>query len=314
MRKILLLCFALLVSYNVSSRNKQFYKLILKYDIKQYLDSTTKSCAPCFWEKVWSNNIRFTKFMKAVKKETPAIKKAIQGLAEARKANACFSSRFEIISTHKDSLLMPLYNALGAADVTNYIKLLLVRGEDMNAFSTPDGEIYIYTGLLRDGIGFVEVLGACAHEMAHYLLQHAYVHAYTVAKRQNRNEIIGSIAAGVSIAAAGYAEANGVQQDWNTVNNNVNNIFISALVDTNKFGYKYSREQELEADIIAFRFLEAMGYDGGRYIHLLDVLAKNSPSLVTSDTDDHPSTSFRIELLRYMQNKGETDRKPSISH
>lgn len=308
-RIFFILLVILLTAPNVSiakDNAKVYEKLIRTYDVDA--SCLVAKDAGTFWDGVWRNNVRFSKFMEAVKKGTPAIKKAFQGLAEARKANAQLSSAFEVISTNKDSLLMPLYNELGAANVSHDIKLLLVRGDDMNAFACPDGEIYISTGLLRDSIGFSEVLGACAHELAHYVLQHAYIHAYTIAKREQKNKIAGAIAGGIRVAAAGYAEANGAHQDWDAVNKDIKNLFLSALIDAEKFGYKYSREQEIEADIIAFRFLEAMGYGGEKYIHLLEEIERNYPNIAISETDNHPSTTFRIGLLRYMMSHTGTNQ------
>lgn len=307
MKKFLILFFLCCTSLYVDAKDntKLYEKLIHTYDVGA--SCLVAQDAGTFWDGVWRNNVRFSKFMEAVRKGTPAVKKAFRGLSEAREANAKLSSVFEIIATNKDSLLMPLYNELGAAKVTKDIKLFLVREEEMNAFACPDGEIYIYTGLLGDSVDFAEVLGACAHEMAHYVLQHVYVHAYTIAKREKRNEIYSAIAGGVRVAAAGYAEANGAHQDWKAVNKDIKNLFLSALIDTNKFGYKYSREQEIEADIIAFRFLEAMGYGGEKYIRLLEEIEKNAPSITTSETDNHPSITFRIGLLRYMANHIETN-------
>lgn len=309
-RKSLLLVFLCYTSLYVGAKDntKVYEKLIRTYDVDT--SCLVARDAGIFWDGVWRNNVRFSKFMEAVKKGTPAIKKAFQGLAEAHRANAQLSSSFEIIATNKDSLLMPLYNELGATKVSDNIKLLLVRRDDMNAFACPDGEIYINTGLLRDSIGFAEVLGVCAHELAHYVLQHAYVNAYTVAKREKRNEIYSAIASGIRVAAAGYAEANGAHQDWKAVNKDIKNLFLSALIDTNKFGYKYSREQEIEADIIAFRFLEAMGYGGEKYIHLLEEIENNYPQAATSESDNHPSTIFRIGLLRYMMIHKVTKNNP----
>ena len=287
--------------------SKVYEKMIRTYDIDA-------SClkvkdAGDFWDGVWRNNVRLMNFVKAAEKRTPLFKKVSRMLSQAKAINDLHTSTFKIVATNKDSLLIPLYNTLGAVKVHPNITLQLIRKNEMNAFTCPDGSIYLCTGLLTDSVGFAEILGVCAHEMAHFVLQHTAVEAYKVAKREFRNNAVAGVSAGISTAAAGYAAANGVKQDWDQIKENNENLFLSALIDTEKFRYKYSREQEIEADIVAFRFLDFMGYGGEKYIHMLEEIDRNCPDLMVSDTDDHPTTAFRIGLLRYLMEQTNTSIK-----
>lgn len=92
-----------------------------------------------------------------------------------------------------------------------------------------------------------------------------------------------------------------------------------------RFRMQYSREQEIEADIVAYRFLEWCGIGGDVYIRMLKDYGKatgdyregeldkttyselfhainsgGSPSRKTRMMDSHPTTVSRIELLEYM--------------
>lgn len=299
MKKISLILLLFLPTLCMAKDNEKSYsKLIKKYDLDSITHSTHDPVK--FWDGVWRNNERFNNFMKAVEKGTPAIKKAFKELSGSELYLLEKASKFEVVATSKDSLLMPLYDELGAK-ISKDIKIMLVYDKELNACAFPNGNLYIYTGLLEDSLGFAGILGICAHEMAHYILQHSYVEAYMEAKRENNNKIAAGIIAGVQVASEAYAVANGLDTDKDALEKGVSNLFSQAIIDAHKFGFKYSREQEIEADIIAYRFLEAMGYGGENYIKVLQKIEDRYPDTYTSDTDDHPSTLFRIGLLQYMK-------------
>ena len=66
------------------------------------------------------------------------------------------------------------------------------------------------------------------------------------------------------------------------------------------YGFKYSREQELEADLIAYRYLEAIGLGGYAMIMALEMLNDPSDNQEDIATNDHPTTQYRIEFLKYI--------------
>lgn len=63
------------------------------------------------------------------------------------------------------------------------------------------------------------------------------------------------------------------------------------------------QEQELEADLMAFRFLEWSGRDGREYIETLKILEANYPYQMTEEEkeiSDHPPLRERITFLQFV--------------
>lgn len=150
------------------------------------------------------------------------------------------------------------------------------------------------------------MLGIIAHETAHYILAHSLIGAYETEKRLKKNKIAGAIIAGVNAAATGYAQSQGAYTQettvdaWRQVNETTLNLFNAAYKDAyGKFRYKYSREQEIQSDIVAIRFLQWNGISGREYIEALKNLGTEADKYYDSNSD-HPKMEFRIALLEYL--------------
>lgn len=180
-----------------------------------------------------------------------------------------------------------------------------------NAFTTPSGQIYITEALYNCFNANKDLLLAvCAHEAAHYVFEHSLAEEWKVAKKEKRNEVWGQIAAGLNSAAhagvAIYNASNGVSSDvygqdyWNNVNKTNYNLIQGFREDAFYFRFKYSRSQELESDIVAYRFCEATGIGGYAMIMALQLLDGDGMYLKTDKTSDHPSNAFRIGLLKHL--------------
>lgn len=178
---------------------------------------------------------------------------------------------------------------------------------DPNAFCTPQGEIFIADSLvfLQD-FNANRMLGIIAHETAHYMLAHSLIRAYETEKRLKKNKIAGAIVAGANAMATGYAQAQGAYTQetaanaWELVNKTTLNLFNAAYRDAyGKFRYKYSREQEIQADLVAVRFLQWNGFSGHENIDALRQLGTEADNYYDSQSD-HPKMEFRIALLEYL--------------
>ena len=67
------------------------------------------------------------------------------------------------------------------------------------------------------------------------------------------------------------------------------------------FHYKYDREQEIEADIVAYRFLEWIGIDPAEFIMALERTNLDNLTGAGEKDSDHPSTEFRVGLLKQLE-------------
>lgn len=116
----------------------------------------------------------------------------------------------------------------------------ILNDEKVNAFALPGGYIYVTRGLLAIVGNEAEMAGVLAHEIAHITARHSS-QRYSVTKAKNIGlrvlGVVGSIA-GAPTGASQLATLGG-------------EVALKS----------YSREQELEADMLALRYLSRAGYD-----------------------------------------------------
>lgn len=301
-------------SFLYAGNNEREYKKLIQ---ELGIDTTAmKATSPDgFWNVVWKKNERLYKFYKAFDKKKSSAIKANDKVNESLYISADYYNSFNIEANNSDSLLIGLLEDLGALKVHGNTKLYIVDNPDINACATPDMRIYLFTGLFVDGMKYPQILGICAHEFAHCLLQHAKIHKYESIKEEKTNNIIAGVSAAVQAGVAMYSATNGVESDWDVINQNISDMFDAAALKSRKFWYKYSRKQEIEADIIACKFLEYIGYGGEKYIEALRIMENAMPQYSYSlDESTHPTTSFRIGLLEYMLNHPEIIREEPKEH
>ena len=122
----------------------------------------------------------------------------------------------------------------------------VVHDKDVNAFSLPGGYVFINDGLIEKTAGDDELAGVIAHEIGHIAARHAVkryesamglqlIQLATVAAGQ------GQVAGGVGIAAQAAQLA-------------------------------YARDDELEADRLAVKYLKAAGFDPKAMLTFLETL------------------------------------------
>jgi predicted Zn-dependent protease len=142
----------------------------------------------------------------------------------------------------------------------------------VNAFATPGGHIYVYSGLLLATQTEAELAGVLAHEVGHVTGRHierAMVNAYGV-------ETVAAVALGQNPSAAKQAAA--------------------GLVATGILR-AHSRSEESEADQYSARYLSQLNYDPKAMISFLQKLQAKETSGGPGWFRTHPVTSERIQDL-----------------
>lgn len=294
----------------VSAQNRKFDKLINEFDVIEYVEHLEKNRSDLFWDAVWRNNENLNKLYDAITQEKSTAKDAQIDLYEAALFSADYYNSLQLYPEFQ-GIADKLFYTIGINAVFSNAKAYVIYDDQLNAFACPDGRFYLNSGLiLCNDVSIEGLLGICAHETAHFLLQHSLAEAYAFRKKEKKNKIIAGVVSAINVAANAYAQANGAAENesWGDVNERIieSNI-IWAGNNALKYRYKYSREQEIEADIIAYRFLEYMGLGGEHYINALKAIGYENDAYY-DDTSDHPTTKFRIELLEYLSNKNATNR------
>ena len=148
-----------------------------------------------------------------------------------------------------------------------------------------------------------------AHEYVHSILDHILQHRLTIDKRRKRNKALSAVAVGITAASHAIVKYNegmyGIEVDDKPFEVLYNELPAEANKDLMKFYYSYSREQEYEADLVAYRFLEWIGYGGDYYIEMLKMLEANTPldalRIEEVSNDDHPTFRDRMNFLKFVK-------------
>jgi predicted Zn-dependent protease len=119
-------------------------------------------------------------------------------------------------------------------------KFTVLNDPEINAFALPGGYVYITRGLIALAENEAEMAGVLAHEIGHITARHT-AQRYSAAMATNLGLI------GASILGSIF----GVPGDLNRVAGQVGQLYLQA----------YSRDQELEADMLAVRYMSRAGYD-----------------------------------------------------
>lgn len=115
----------------------------------------------------------------------------------------------------------------------------ILNDEKVNAFALPGGYVYITRGLLALAENEAEVAGVLAHEIGHITARHSAERHSTAMATNIGLTVLGVIGSAVGVpTGVGQAVSLGAQ----------------AAVQS------YSREQELEADMLGVRYMTRLGY------------------------------------------------------
>jgi predicted Zn-dependent protease len=176
-------------------------------------------------------------------------------------------------------------------------RITVLNSPAINAFALPGGYLYITRGLLALANDSSEIAAVLSHEMAHVTANHGI-------ERQKREEAEAIASQVVSEVLSGDLAGR------------------QALARGQLRLAAFSRNQELQADVIGVRMLGEAGYDPYAAARFLESMASYSGFRLADANDDpqmdflasHPSAPQRIELARRharafgAEGVGETDR------
>ena len=300
---LIFLVFSTVIAYSANVE-KQYKKLIENYDIADEAKSVTPVNTAAFWGTALDNNELCNKFIKDLQKNKGAEKEALSKTTQLPRFYPQYDETIvDSMQGFCDTILMDM----GIADLDIKCSLHMVHSDKANAFTalTEDGFAMCITTELasKKGITYEILMGYVAHEFTHGALLHHARGFYAQAKERRKNELLGGIAAGLNCLAAGMEAYNAAAYDTPTSETDygatISNIGNDIKISTLKYSFKYSREQEFEADLFAYRFLEHIG-KGEEYINGLRILGTAYDALY-DEYNDHPTIASRIDFLKYVQ-------------
>ena len=145
----------------------------------------------------------------------------------------------------------------------------VLRDKMMNAFALPGGYIYITTGMLRKLESEAQLAGILAHEASHVTLRHS----------TNRMSEQMGVDLLLSIA----------------IRNASSEVVRASSIARQLVMLKYSRQDEMEADVIGLRYLMRAGYNPYGMVETMQILEAESD-------DDRPGeflSSHPAPMNRY---------------
>ncbi|NOY88539.1 MAG: M48 family metalloprotease [FCB group bacterium] len=151
----------------------------------------------------------------------------------------------------------------------------VINSDQINAFATPGGHIFIYIGLLRRMDNEAELAAVLGHEISHVVARHG----------------IKRLQAALGVAAA-YRLAFGGDNSSDIINSAVGagmNLIFSG----------YSRSNEREADKDGIYYMTKAGYNPQAAVTMFEKLAqlggKGNSNIFEKLSADHPETEERIK-------------------
>lgn len=147
-------------------------------------------------------------------------------------------------------------------------------GKTANAFATPGGRIYVYSGLLLQARNEAEVAGVLGHEMGHVVARHT-ARQLVAAKGL---ELVASMALG---------------QKPNEI------AALTAALAGKGTMLAYGREMEREADTHGVRYAAAANYDPDALATFFEMLAtKGDVPELLAFLSTHPPSAERVRNIR----------------
>jgi beta-barrel assembly-enhancing protease len=151
----------------------------------------------------------------------------------------------------------------------------------VDAFALPGGQISITLGLLSKLRSEAELAAVLSHELGHIVSRHGTAQ---LAKQRFAQKLVGAL------ASTPYDPTNTYIGEGSSA--------IAAAV-AQVVSMKFGREDELEADALAVRYLDQAGYDPRGMANLLEVLGegkkrRHRPAFFGT----HPSTANRLTHIR----------------
>lgn len=161
---------------------------------------------------------------------------------------------------------------------------LVLDSEDINAFATPGGHVFITRGLIRCCKTEDALAAVVAHEIGHIQLRHGM----KAIEKARMTEAL-TILAQEGAKSFGSQEVAQLTNAFGGVISDITNTMINN---------GYSRAYEYQADGIAVTILRRAGYDPGALVEMLEVMAGRIKPGGSDFAKTHPSPEKRIAELK----------------
>ena len=179
----------------------------------------------------------------------------------------------------------------------------VVNEEVYNAFATPAGHIFLYSGLMIAMEEEEELAGIIGHEIAHVYCRH-------ISQKIERSKKIGmatlaGMAAGVLVGMGGAAEAGSA-------------LAIGSTAAGQSAELAFSRDDEMQSDQLGLEFITNAGYSADGLLKVLKKIRSKTwfgSEQIPSYLMTHPAVEDRISYIgSWIENRNSTSKPiPSVN-
>jgi predicted Zn-dependent protease len=161
-------------------------------------------------------------------------------------------------------------------DVFAYSQMKIINRDDvLNAFCTPGGYIYVYSGLIKYLDHEDHLAGVLGHEIAHAEMRHG---SLRLQKEYGVKALTGFLLLTVPISASDL---------------------INAKILKDLLGLSYSRDQEAQADEYSVKYLSTSDYACDGTAGFFTKLKETGDDVrIPEILSDHPSSGSRIQEIQ----------------
>ena len=198
------------------------------------------------------------------------------------------------------------------------VNILIVDNPTLNAGMYSNGTMVIHTGLLSALHTEDELVAILSHEIAHFVLDHSVQNVNKATSRKKRAEFWAALATGLTAVAEGVAASKGnyYAPGAATLGMAVLSTTVAAQI-VERLGMNYNSEQEEEADRIAIRVLELLGYDKNALATALNRMQENMvkerSNMMYFQSYTHPALVERIKKAGIPQNITSSEYEKEVS-
>ena len=161
---------------------------------------------------------------------------------------------------------------------------LVLNSDEINAFATPSGLVFVTRGLLRCCRDEDSLAAVLAHEIGHIQLRHGM----QAIQKARVTEALTTIAA-EGAKTFGSREVAALTQTFGGTITDITNTMINK---------GYSRASEYEADQAAVTLLRRVGYNPGGLVEMLSAMRKNLKAGGLDFAKTHPAPDGRTAGIR----------------
>lgn len=168
-------------------------------------------------------------------------------------------------------------------------EFVVFDSEEKNAFVLPGGKVGFYKGLIDFSDNEDQVAAVLGHEVGHVTRRHAALRA-----GQQQATALGLALGSVAVGSTG-------------ISNEQKNAAMAIMGAGATVGIMlpFSRQNELEADVVGVDYMHTAGYDVREAITLWQKMGAAAQGRPTEWMSTHPNPETRVQQLReYINNRG----------